>query len=185
MKKSNNSGCVPALSYRRDGEKGISMSKATQIGWYNLKEDRIFRNTYECAAWYEDVLVKAGKYPVVVYDFRVLTHDNPDFNSRIEGHIGTVSVHMSGTIVSDEFGARFYGVPVGDYDNTKNAGKPSRYSVMAYMYSVADSVLNDAESPFELFPEYEARAIHGELDGKPFTTHAIYKKNFIGTEVVL
>lgn len=173
------------LTYRHNGEKGISMSKATQIGWYNLKEDRIFRNTYECAAWYEDVLVRCGKYPVVVYDFRVLKHDNPDFNRRIEGHIGTVSIHMMGTIVSDEFGARFYGVPVGDYDNTKNAGKPSSHSMMVYMYSVSDSILNDTESPFELFPEYEARAIHGERDGEPFTTYAIYKKNFIGTEVML
>lgn len=74
------------------------MSKATQIGWYNLKEDRIFRNTYECAAWYEDVFVKAGKYPVVVYDFRVLKHDNPDFNNRIEGHISGTYTCMNGTI---------------------------------------------------------------------------------------
>ena len=148
----------------------------TQIGWYNLKKDRIFRNTYEYAAWYEDVLVKAGKYPVVVYDFRVLKHDSPDFNSRIEGHIGTVSVHMSGTIVSDEFGARFYGVPVGDYDNTKNAGKPSNHSMMAYMYSVAESVLKDSESPWELLPEYEARPIQGEREGKPYTVYGIFRK---------
>lgn len=150
------------LAYRRNGEKGIAMSKTTQIGWYNLKEDRVFRNTYECAAWYQDVLVKAGKYPVIVYDFRVLKHDNPDFNNRIEGHISGTYTCMTGTIVSDEFGARFCGVPVGDYDNTKNAGKPSTHNMMMYMYSVADSVLNDTESPWELFPEYEARAIHGD-----------------------
>ena len=152
------------------------MSK-TQIGWYNLKEDKIFRNTYECAAWYEDVLVKAGKYPIFVYDLRVLKHDNLKFNNRIEGYIDGTYTTMDGTVVYDEFGARFFGVPIGDYDNTKNAGKHSNYRMMTYIYNVADSILNDPESPFELFPEYEARAIHGERDGKSFTTHAIYRKN--------
>lgn len=151
------------------------MSKATQIGWYTLKADRVFRNTYECAAWYEDVLVKAGKYPMFVYGFRVLEHQDPRFDRKIEGYIGGTYTHLDGTVVSDEFGARFFGVPVGNYDNSKNAGKPSSHSMMVYMYEVADSVLNDPESPWELFPEYVARAIQGEWDGNPFTTHAIYK----------
>lgn len=154
-----------------------------QIGWYSLKEDNIFRNTYECAAWYEDILVKSGKYPIFVHDFRILNHDNPDINNMVDGHIGAAYVHMNGVIVSDEFGARFFGVPVGDYDNRKNAGKPSTHSMVTYMYSVAGSIINDLNSPFELLPEYEARAIHGELDGKPYTTHAIYKKTSIGMEV--
>lgn len=152
------------------------MSKATQIGWYTLKADKVFRNTYECAAWYEDVLVKAGKYPVLVYDLRVLKHENPEFNGKIEGHIGGTYTNMEGTVVSDEFGARFFGVPVGNYDNRRNAGKTTSHSMMFYMYEVADSVLNDPESCWELFPDYEARAIHGEWDGKPFTSHGIYKK---------
>lgn len=156
------------------------MSKPTQIGWYTLKADKVFRNTYECAAWYEDVLVKAGKYPVVVYDLRVLEHQDRKYNGMIEGRIDGTYTHMDGTIVSDEFGARFFGVPVGDYDNSKNAGKPSSHSMMVYMYEVADSVLNDPESPWELFPEYAAKAIQGEWDGKPYTTHAIYKAGSSG-----
>lgn len=151
------------------------MSKATQIGWYTLKADRVFRNTYECAAWYEDVLVKAGKYPVFVHDLRVLEHQDPKFNGKIEGHIGGTYTHLDGTVVSDEFGARFFGVPVGDYDNFKNTGKPSIHSMMVYMYEIADSVLNDPESPWELLPEYEARTIYGEWSGEPFTTHGIYR----------
>lgn len=152
------------------------MSKATQIGWYTLKEDKVFRNTFECAAWYEDVLVKAGRYLVIVYDFRILKHDNSKYNNRVEGHIGGTYTHMDGTIVSDEFGARYFGIPIGDYDDGKNAGKPSSHSMMAYMYEVADSVLNDPDSPWELFPEFEAREIHGEWDGEPYTTHSIYKR---------
>lgn len=150
--------------------------KSTQIGWYTLKEDTVFSNAFECAAWYEDVLVKAGKYPVVVYDFRVIQHDNPDFNRRVEGHIGTASVHMSGTIVSDEFGTRFFGVPIGDYDNRKNAGNEAAHNMMSYMYSIAESVLKDPESPWELLPEYEARSIQGEWGGEPYTVYGIYRK---------
>ena len=150
--------------------------KATQIGWYDLKEDKVFRNTYECAAWYEEVLVKAGKYPALVYNFRVSKHDDPKYNGRIEGHIGAAYVRMDGTIVSDEFGARFCGVPVGDYDNYKNAGKPSSHSMMTYMYDVADSILNDSESPWELLPEFEAHEINFEYDGKNCTSYGIYKR---------
>ena len=154
----------------------MKMTKATQIGWYNLKEDKVFRNTYECAAWYEDVLVKSGKYPVLVYDLRVLKHDAPKYNGRIKGHIDATYVRMDGTIVSDEFGARFCGVPVGDYDNYKNTGKPSRHSMMTYMYDVADSILNDSESPWELLPEFEAREINFEWEGEKCTSHGIYKR---------
>lgn len=150
------------------------MNKATQIGWFTLKEDRIFRNTYECAAWYEDVLVKAGRYPVLVHDFRVAEHNDPIFNRAIKGHIDATYVRMDGTIVSDEFGARYFGVPVGDYDNSKNAGKPSSHSMMTYMYEVASSILNDPDTPWELLPEFEARALHLDWNGEPFTTHAIY-----------
>lgn len=156
------------------------MNKATQIGWYTLKEDEVFRNTYECAAWYEDVLVKAGKYPVYVYDLRIHQSDNPKYNRKIDGHVGSASVYMEGVVVSDEFGSLFCGVPISNYDNKKNAGKPSACSMRPYLYDVARSILCDAESPFELFPEYEARPIHdtyccGKDKGKPFTTHGIYR----------
>lgn len=151
------------------------MSKTTQIGWFNLKEDKVFRNTYECAAWYEDVLVKAGRYPVSVYDFRVLKHEDPKYNNRIQGHIGGTYTDMEGTIVSDEFGARYFGMPISDYDNNQNAGKPSRHSMFDYMYDIADSILNDPDSPWELLPGFEAREIHGEYDGRPYISHSIYK----------
>lgn len=46
------------------------MSRATQIGWYNLKEDKTVRCYAECPKYDHDVLVKAGSYPVEVYDIR-------------------------------------------------------------------------------------------------------------------
>ena len=33
-----------------------------QIGWYTVKEPTTFTNLFECAAWYEEVLIQPGKY---------------------------------------------------------------------------------------------------------------------------
>jgi len=149
-----------------------------QIGWFHLKEDTEFDNTYECAAWYERVLVKAGKYPVVVYDYREKERED---GVEVDGHIGSAYVIMDGTITSDYFGAMFCGVPVGTYDNKQNAGKESSYSMHSYLYGIADAILNKNEiymrkGEWELFPEYEAREIKFEYDGEEHTTHGIFLK---------
>ena len=146
------------------------MSK--QIGWYHQKEDKVFYNTFECAAWYEEVLCKAGKYPVFVSEHKVIKHEDPEYNNKLGDHWAYIT--LQGTILSDEFGARFCGMPIGGYDNKKNAGKESSHTLMPYLYDIAESVLEDPESPYELFPEYEAREIHGEWNGEPYTTHGIY-----------
>lgn len=154
-----------------------------QIGWYHLKEDTVFTNDFETAAWYERVKVPAGKYPVVVCDYRVLHFDDERrrrFNGEVTGHCGGVYICMDGTIVSDNFQSLFYGSPIGEpYDTGKNAGKPSRHNSFSYLYSVAQSVLDDPESPYELFPEYEARAEQfvSEYDGKVKTSHEVYLKD--------
>ena len=83
---------------------------------------------------------------------------------------------MDGIITSDEFGTRFCGVPVGSYDNYQNKGKRSRYTMHTYLYSLADSVLNYPETPYELLPEYKAveENFISSYDNKPCTTHSIH-----------
>ena len=144
-----------------------------QIGWYNLKEDRIFQNTYECAAWFENILVKAGKYPVEVTDYQEIKRDD---GIVIDGHCKGVYVSLPGTITSDEFGARFCGMPVSDYDQKKNAGQPGRHILSSYLFSVAESILSNPDTPWELFPEYEAKeySFTSPLDGREIKTHGIY-----------
>ena len=144
------------------------MSKFTQIGWFNLKEDMVFTNTFECAAWYENVLVKAGKYPVEVYDLKWMDDGRIDFSCH------GVYTTMHGTIVSDYFAALYCGVPVSDrpYDTTKNAGKEAEHHDYRYTYDVTE------EAGFELFPEYEIREIKyiSSFDGEERITHEIYKR---------
>lgn len=128
------------------------MSKGTQIGWYHLREDKVFHNNqFETAAWYENIAVKAGKYPVYVYDIRF------DESGRMHGHIDSAFVCFDGVIVDDYFGTLFCGVPIGEYDTEKNKGNKASYSQHWYLYDIGDSRFDDANSPFELFPEYEAR----------------------------
>lgn len=151
-----------------------------QIGWFTLKEDKVFcDNGYECAAWYENILVPAGKYPINVVDYTVMHFDDERrkrYNGRVKGHIDSAYITMDGTIVSDDFGSRFYGMPIGDYDIYQNKGKPSRYTMQMYLYSLADSVLHDPDSPYELLPEYEAREVYFEYDGEQHKTHEIRVK---------
>lgn len=146
-----------------------------QIGWYNLKNDTEYTNTFECAAWYERILVKAGRYPVEVIDY---TEKHLDDGTQVYGHCNGVYVSLPGTVISEYFGAQFYGMPVSDYDSTKNAGQKAQHSMFGYMYSVAESILQDPDTSWELFPEYEARKIvfSSLVDEKILTTHGIFKK---------
>ena len=140
-----------------------------QIGWFTLKEDKVFRNEFECAAWHEDVLVKAGRYPMEVYDPRLQK------DGSIET-IGTAYIGMEGTVVSAEFGALFCGMPISCYDDSKDVGKSGSHREMPYLHDIARSIVKDQSSPYELFPEYEAREEQFEYDGRPITTWMIYKK---------
>lgn len=154
--------------------------KDKQIGWFILHEDTEFTNTYECAAWYENVLVPAGRYPMTVSDY--VERKEKD-GIKVDGYIGAVWVYLPGIITSDEFGARFCGVPVGTYDNEKNKGKTSSHHFNQYLYGVANTILEPETSIFksdkytyELLPEYEARYIHFEYDGEQHTTYGIFVK---------
>lgn len=146
-----------------------------QIGWYTVKESEIFTNLFECAAWYEDVLVQPGRYELFsdVYSVRD--------DGKIECWANSAYALLHGTIVSDDFGARFFGMPLGNYDHSKNAGKPSSHTVRPYLYGVAESVLTNADTPYELLTEYEARKIifKSPIDGKTLTTYGIFTKEVV------
>lgn len=157
------------------------MAERTQIGWYTLKKDKVFCDRgYETASWYENILVKAGRYPVVCYDYRVLK------DGKVDSHIGECYTLFEGVIVNDYFGSEFCGVPIGTYDTKKNAGKPSHYSEFCYLYSLADYLLHgqeegykfpkDEDGEYELFPQYEARDIVFLYDNEYHTTHGIFLK---------
>ena len=144
-----------------------------QIGWFHLKEDKVFTNTYETAAWYENVLVPKGDYPLMVYDYCTTKTDH----GTELGHHCYYHVPMDGTITSDYFGTLFFGVPVGTYDGEKNKGKKSSHSMFCRDYIIAEEILDGSEE-WELFPEYEAREIRfiSSFDNRECVTHGIFLK---------
>ena len=144
-----------------------------QIGWYNLKEDTVFHKAdFECAAWCENIKVKAGRYPIVLMSgYRIL---------RKNGWlIDAPYVIMTGEIVSDYFGTMFCGNPIGGYDTEKNKGATARYTMHPYPFEVGRSICEDPDSPYELFPEWEAKAAQyiSSIDGREATTYDLYLTN--------
>ena len=172
-------GGTPALVVNAkqalDFIKGDLVMDKRQIGWFILKQDKVYcDNGYECAAWYENIAVNAGKYPLMVnrYDTR------PDGQVGSRG-VDMASVALDGVVVDDYFGSMFCGVPVGTYDCKKNAGKRSTYYWRWYLYGIAHDLLDgktNDEYSIELLPEYEAREIWFEYDGEQHCTHGIFEK---------
>ena len=118
------------------------------VGYVVVPEDYVYhRADFETAAWYEDVEIKAGKYPVRVYSDDEIELDGGEVLFR------GCYVEYSGTIVSDYFGTLFYGVPVGEYDSKKNAGQHTEFSQFMYGFNFAEKCLSGKA---ELVPEYIA-----------------------------
>ena len=147
--------------------------KRIQIGYITIKKDTEFvDNGYECAAWFEKIMVKAGRYPL-------FTEINCECD---DGCIlcGQVTARLPGTVVSDYFGSMYCGVPVGTYDGSKNAGKPAEYHWGVFDFSFAEYIYNHFEDEtysFEIDPAYVVKEVkfNSCVDGEERTTHRIYR----------
>lgn len=122
-----------------------------QIGLAKVLEPtEMVNSNFECAAWYERLLVPAGEYPI----------NTAKFNKRIINGVEREcidwynSISYTGTVLSDDFGARFCGVPLSNYDNQKNTGKQTEYHPHMYDYILADKVLYCPDA-FALLDGYE------------------------------
>lgn len=103
------------------------MKTTIPCGYYELPADEVFNQSGgDCAAWYVNVLVKAGRYPVFA-------------STTPEGVVNAFHVKLTGTIVSDNFQALYCGVAIGaPYDTKQNAGKPADAHLRVYSYSVLE-----------------------------------------------
>lgn len=165
------SGEVVRFNYSSSiGNYGAKGEMYRLVGWITVKEDFIHTNSsYECAAWYENIQVKKGsRYPVWVRE---------DCNGRVE----EVCSYVDGLITSDDFGGRFFGVPISDYDNLKNAGKHSEHALWWRDYSFAEWILHqrgnahfsdkrysDTNFELELLPNVDAveHSFESSYDGR-------------------
>lgn len=109
------------------------------IGWLIAKEDfEHCDRDYGCAAWFENMKVaKGGRFPLFA---RTRDEYNSEKNANIEGSIDRVTAVIDGTVINDDFGSRFCGNPIGNYDESKNAGKETTHHLTWYGYQFGNIV---------------------------------------------
>lgn len=135
------------------------MMEPLQIGWHNLPEDSLMvNNTFQYAADFEELHVKAGRYPIVVYEPRIETDGRLTSATPCGAYI-----LYEGTAVRSSY--------------ANSIGKPSSYHPFYYMFQLADAVAANPDE-FQLFPEYRVRksGFASRYDGRTIVTHDIYKK---------
>ena len=103
-----------------------------------------------------------------MYDMRVYD------NGKIEAH--GAYVNFDGVIESDYFAAHYCGMPISDYDRSKNAGKPAEHHGFWYDYMIAEAILKGS-GEWELFPQYEAREYEFVYDGQTRTTRGLFLRD--------
>lgn len=147
------------------------MSKSIQIGWYELKEDKEFLNNgFECAAWYEKIFVKSGKYPVYgQYQYHEREHC---YTNEIKSN--SISCKLEGTITGDNFSSYFCGNLINIHQNEKIGQKSSHY-LRPYAFSIAEDILK-GNSNFVLLDEFEAKKVYFDYNGERHSTHEIINK---------
>lgn len=105
------------------------------VGWLTAKEDFIHTDRgYACAAWQESMQVKKGQ------KFPLFARCDKGYNYSSD-RICDVWTVLDGTVTSDDFGSRFCGVPLGGYDEKKNAGKATTHYVNWYGYQFGGIIL--------------------------------------------
>lgn len=142
------------------------MSQAVHIGYCVLTQSHTFRRTFETAAWYEDVLVAPGTYPVMGhFDARGVLTSYPQ-----------ATIYLPGIVTASDFTSQFGGVPYGNQKD-KNVGQESSYLFSAYGYDMARffAVGGYPESAqYHLLPGFvlESAPAHYD-DGREFTRYSI------------
>lgn len=98
------------------------------IGTYEVPADETFRKLCEFAAWWTDILVPAGRYPVVL--------------SRSSYGSGEpyIVVRLTGTVTAAYSQAHFGGVPVGSddrqFDRHRDVGRRDEYTILTDAYAL-------------------------------------------------
>jgi|TARA_R110000824_G_scaffold114010_3_gene264165 hypothetical protein len=131
---------------------------------YTVGETTERTNTFECAAWYENVEIAPqtaiGKTEGHSYftDSRVGDDGKRD--------VRWVSFKFTGFVTSDYFQSLFAGNKIGkSYDRAKNIGKSAHTNSQPYGYVIADSLIHDPNTPYALTDEgdqYEAKCVFYE-----------------------
>jgi len=110
------------------------MSQSIPCGTFRVSEPTVYHYAgYECAAWWRDIRVEPGEYPV---------------EAQIEhGRVKHFLARLQGTIVADNFQSLYCGVAIGkSYDEKQNEGKAVVYPICPSDYSVFQTLKEEGSA---------------------------------------
>jgi hypothetical protein len=148
----------------------IMSKESVQIGWFILNEPKEFTNHYEVAAWYQRILVPAGRYPV--YGKFMYHEREKRFTNKIADT--SISCRLDGIVTASDFSSLFAGNRIGSKID-EDKGEPSHTYLNPYAHALAEWIL-EGDSNYELTEEFEAREIPFVYNGKEQKTYGIFKK---------
>jgi hypothetical protein len=136
------------------------MSERVQVGWFNLREARTFRTSFECAAWFRDVRVEAGRYPVYAYTTLMSSRE-----FRF-GH--SLYADATGTVTGASFMALYAGSQI---PGTRDRGADEIGTEAKASVSFSDFCLDRhvASGELELLPGLFQTTTHTREDGATST----------------
>jgi len=137
-----------------------------QIGTYHVKGGETRTKSYEVAAWYQELKVEPGDYPVYA------TFEDGKGGEALDT---SVTWQIPGKVISSCFDSLFGGVPVTSNRN-RGVGQHTTYSSFTYAHALAKAILEKKEGlPFTLLPGFEAREIPFTYDDKACVTYGIFE----------
>lgn len=128
--------------------------RGRRVGTLRVPEARIFRRNSEFAAWWTDIRVTPGTYPLLWTN---------------QGY-GWVSAALPGVVVDESNASHFGGVAMG-VSHRRNIGKPETYHWGIRDYELARTMLEGSDPNIKLDPGVKAERVEGTgSDGKSYHT---------------
>lgn len=141
-----------------------------QIGVYHVETPETHTQRYECAAWYREIKIAPGDYPI-------FARFPPNYYRKDEAKDTSISVWLSGTVIASDFSSYYCGVPVGKGKRNEDTGQPAEYHIMPYAHALAIALMEKAPGceKWRLFDGFEPRWVPFTYNGKECRTAGIFR----------
>lgn len=138
------------------------------IGKLVLEKDQEFTKTYECAAWFKRVLVKAGAYDLIG------VYKKNEYSSwhNITGEFERVYAELPGLVTGSNFSSYFCGNMIGNGKFNEDVGKEDSYYWTTQAYSLAHTILRKEHRDWTI-----------ELDDKTLAVEYPFMTEYNGWEL--
>lgn len=122
---------------------------------------------YECAAWFDEIAIPPGEYPLTGW-----VDENGELSDRDpQGYSVGLRYELTGTVVASNKQSLWCGVPVSKRGINENIGETMSYVGHVAVYSLANAMLN-GEAPDNIkIPGFTPYWYHFEYESRGETVH--------------